>query len=314
MNNWKPDPKKRVAIVGFAGTTRGQVPYDDKTIEVWSLNNAWQFVPDGRWARWFELHPMSIVNADFQRPKKDSLGSTDQKGTDRYEWLKRQKPGKPIYMQKHQEDIPASVAWPREEVNAFFAERGANVPGYYSDDYYSSSISEMLAHAIMDGYGEIHLYGVDMLQDEEYYYQRSGCEYYIGFARGAGIKVYVPKQSALCQCGYVYGYTEPPPLHVFDNMLEFLERQETQALTEKERAMFAAHVEEGRLQMLRHGLSLVGECSKCLEWKKFAETQMAESAKSREQALASANLHEGAKQAFSAGRSWGKHEARGGKL
>ncbi len=313
---WKPDPKKRVAIVGFAGTTRGLVPYDDPTIEIWSLNNAWQFIPKDRWASWFELHPMEIITRDFNRKGESNIG------TERYKWLAEQPVGKPIYMQRHYDEFPASIKWPREEINSFFAQYGGpTLPqaiqpeGYYANDYHSSSISEMLAHAIYLGYGEIHVYGVDMLQDEEYYYQRAGCEYYIGFARGAGIKVYMPPACALCRCGYVYGFTEPPATGPFDEFNEFLDKQEHNASQEKERASFAAHLEEGRLQSMRNVLPMTMDacegCGKIRAW--IAETTPKIEA-GKTQALAAANLHEGARQAFMASKSWGKHSGRGGKL
>jgi uncharacterized protein YdbL (DUF1318 family) len=68
----------------------------------------------------------------------------------------------------------------------------------------------MVVHAIFEGAEEIGIYGVDLLQDEEYAYQRPGCEYWIGVARGLGIKVHVPRSCAVLKASYVYGYTEPP--------------------------------------------------------------------------------------------------------
>lgn len=56
-------------------------------------------------------------------------------------------------------------------------------------------------------FGEIQVWGVDMAQDSEYNHQRPSCEAAIGFARGLGIKVFIPDTSDLMKCLFVYGYT-----------------------------------------------------------------------------------------------------------
>lgn len=75
--------------------------------------------------------------------------------------------------------------------------------------------SMLRAGAIIDeaaAYGEIHVYGVDMAQEDktlgggEYSWQRPSCEYMIGFLRGMGIKVYVPRESDLLLTPFLYGY------------------------------------------------------------------------------------------------------------
>jgi hypothetical protein len=57
-----------------------------------------------------------------------------------------------------------------------------------------------------EGFKEIHLYGVDMAVSTEYDEQRPSCEYFIGLARGRGIKVYIPEESHLLKVRYKYGY------------------------------------------------------------------------------------------------------------
>ena len=44
---------------------------------------------------------------------------------------------------------------------------------------------------------KIGVWGIDITADDEYEYQNSNAEYFIGFARGRGIEVFVPEESAL---------------------------------------------------------------------------------------------------------------------
>lgn len=56
------------------------------------------------------------------------------------------------------------------------------------------------------------MYGVDMAQDTvlhaEYREQRPSCEYFIGIAEGAGIKVVLPPGSDLLKSSHWYGFDE----------------------------------------------------------------------------------------------------------
>lgn len=198
------DPKKKVAICGFASSSLGQAPFGDESFEIWGLNSLYAYLP--RWNRWYEIHARDHIKKDLNRAELKQLG------LEHVAWLQSQ-PGpdapyyRPIFMQDHYDDIPASVKWPRDEINKWTTAMfglGAEL------DYFTSTPGEMVVHAIYEGYGEIHLYGIDLLQNEEYAYQRPGCEYWIGIARGMGIKVVVPGTSALCKASYVYGYSEPP--------------------------------------------------------------------------------------------------------
>ena len=171
--------------------------------------------------------------------------------------------GRPIYCQEHMADVPASVRFPRDEINDWLLKNGGRTlepmpQGFHTADYYTSTPAQMLALAIWEGFEEIHLYGVDMLQAEEYFYQRSGCEYFVGFARGRGIKVYVPPTSALCKANYVYGYTEPPTdIQHLQKYIDHLNTKVTESEVNKAKASSAAATIDGGLQMCRLLLGLI---------------------------------------------------------
>lgn len=212
------NPELKVALVGFASSSRNQAPWDDKTWEIWGMNSLYAMIP--RFNRWFEIHPKEYLRQDLQRAE------LLQAGIDHYTWLTEQpgpdgicpktececKHGKPhaytpIYMQDHYDEIPASVRWPRREIN----EWSKRVLGKEVEpDYFTSTPGQMVATAAFLGAGEIALYGIDLLEQEEYAYQRPGCEYWIGVARGLGIHVHIPAASVMCKANYVYGFIEPP--------------------------------------------------------------------------------------------------------
>ena len=103
-------------------------------------------------------------------------------------------------MRKEFEEIPNSEAFPIEDVLEKF--------GYY----FTSQIGWMIGLAILEGFKEIHIYGADLAMEDEYMHQRPNCEYLIGWARGAGITVYIPRGSDLLKAGKLYGFEDNSPL------------------------------------------------------------------------------------------------------
>jgi hypothetical protein len=202
--SWRDVKRKadKVALVGFASTSRSLAPWADESFEIWVLNDLCRQVP--RWNRMFEVHPREyLLRGTWQRPDGQVNGDDywlhlcGQPGPDKPDAFC------PIYTVEQYPEMPASVAYPFDAVRAKF-----NAP--WGEDYYQTSTpAQMLALAIMEGFKEIHLYGIDLISDEEYAYQRGCLEYYVGFGRGMGVNVVVPAQSALCKASYCYGKSFP---------------------------------------------------------------------------------------------------------
>jgi len=196
-----PRKSDRVIIVGFAGS-RDHVPFDDKGAEVWGLNELWQpgIWPEAmratlRWDRWFEIH--DVLEREPPSPR------TDQ----HLPWLRAC--GIPIYMQRRAEPIPWSVELPIDELLERFHvgdTRSGMEPRKRRNSYFTNQVSFMIALAIFMEYREIWVYGVDMAQQTEYAHQRPSCEYYLGWAAGAGIKLRIPNDSDLLKATHLYGY------------------------------------------------------------------------------------------------------------
>ena len=175
---------KRIAIVGTAVTTLHQAPYNDPSWEVWGLNALYTF-PGVRWDRWFELHS-----------REHLAGWLDGR---HWKWLTEQQPGKPLYMRETYPECPAAVAFPVERLLVAFPSR-----------YYTNTVSYMIALAMLEGATEIGVWGVDMATSTEYGSQRPSCEFWLGLAMGAGIRVTLPKATDLLQAGHLYALEDPP--------------------------------------------------------------------------------------------------------
>lgn len=176
--------RRKVAIVGFATNTLHLVPWFDPEYELWGLNQG--YINFHRRAdRWFEMHQPEFTE-DAREPEY-------------VEWLKACPV--PIYMIEPRPEITNSVRFPIEAA----IQLGGR-------DYFTSSISYMIAAAIMDGFEEIGIYGINLAIGGEYFHQKANAEWWIGQAEGRGLRVYVPAASSLLKQHARYGYSiEPEP-------------------------------------------------------------------------------------------------------
>ena len=173
-------PRKKVAIVGFAPSW-GMAPFDDESWEIWGLNELYVFNIK-RANRWFDIHTPEVSQNDTKR-----VGD---------HWAKLATLPCMVYMQDHYDEIPNSVKFPLDEMVALYG------------NYFTNTISYMMAQAIAEGYTDIALYGIDMAHDSEYGLQRPSVEYFVGVAIGKGIRVEIPQAADLMKVNYLYGYEE----------------------------------------------------------------------------------------------------------
>jgi len=222
-----PPKRHKIAVVGFASNTRDEAPYKDTSWEIWGLNNLWSFLP--RWDRWFEVHDPKQLEGLY--------------GPEYIKFLKEA--AQPIYMQAHVPEYPASIAYPKAELEERVNPR----------KFWPSSISFMLALAIdelsdsdkraIPG-AEIFIAGIDLLGDDEYTFQREGCGHLIGLAEGRGIKVTIPEKASLLKANYEYGYQsgEFSP-DAFDT---YLASQAAQYTKKQQEAIATVHTYDGASQ------------------------------------------------------------------
>jgi len=177
---------KKVAIVGTAMSWQF-APFGDPSWEIWGLNDHWNILP--RATRWYE-------SQNEEHCSKTPTSHTPAQV--RMDWYK--KSPIPVYMPDHYDSAPMSVEYPVEAIQTWLGEvdpEGIN--------YFTSTVSFMMALALYEGFDKIHLFGVDLAVGSEYEKQRPSCEFFCGIAKGLGVELYIPGQSDILKCIDRYG-------------------------------------------------------------------------------------------------------------
>lgn len=179
--------RKKVCLFGWADTSRHLAPYDDPGFEYWGTSD--QYGHMKKIDRMFEIHDAAAI-----RNYKPRGGQPDHVA-------ELNRIGCPVYVIEPMPDLEHATEYP---LDAIIDQYGG---------YFVCSSAYMLALAIYEGFEEIHLYGIDMAVTSEYFFQRPCVEYWIGIARGKGIKVVLPDNCPLCRSWYLYGYDPPVSQH-----------------------------------------------------------------------------------------------------
>ena len=218
---------RRVAIVGTAPSW-SLTPWADPTIEIWSLNDAYNIDGFQRADRWYDLHPLDkFFFAPVPPPGKKPLIFAHQiplgtyvRPAQHFDWLATQPIPKFLHPNFAQQK-PEAATWPN--VHPF---PKAEIEAAYGT-YCTSSPQWMLAHALLEGVREIHIYGIHLSTEAEYIEQRSGFEFLIGCllgptkrtcSRSDGIRRYesqdgvvvLPEASPILSAAFQYAF-EPSP-------------------------------------------------------------------------------------------------------
>ena len=219
VDEYCPDgltPRKKVAIVGYAETSRMLAPFDDPEWSIWGMNQLYRHIP--RADRWFDIH--------------HNWNEHVVEGTDHAGWLKQAQI--PVYMVERIAEFPNSVTLP--------IQRLIDING---KDYFSSSIAYMIALAIAENFTHLRIFGVDLIVGDEWDYQKPNAEFWIGVASGKGMLVGIPPESALCKQTWRYGYQSQP-----ESLIKMTEIQSRRAYLQQKRqeAMVALANWDGALQ------------------------------------------------------------------
>lgn len=183
-------PREKVAIIGFAASSKDLAPYNDPTWSIWGLNQLYRHIP--RADRWIEIH--------------HNWHEHVVEGTDHHQWLADAPI--PVYMTERVPTIPNSVRFPIERVMQ------GNL------DYFTSTVAFAIALAIQEGFKEIGLWGIDLIVGDEYSYQKPCAEFWLGVAHGKGLTVTLPQTTALLKQSHRYGYqAEPESLVKFSELV-----------------------------------------------------------------------------------------------
>lgn len=206
-----PLRSSKIAICGFGSETLGEAPFDDPDCEIWILNMLHSNVP--RWDRLFELHDRATVEQESDT--KEEQRKKERGGMAHLDYL-RSITDRPIYLVEEWPDVPCGIRFPIEKVTD---EVGAFCPKLQSTPYFQSTFAFMLVWAVIGIVGrrrdpripeegeEIWVCGVEMINGEEYAYQRSNAEFLCGWVLGHHIKLNIPQRSALLESDGIYGYS-----------------------------------------------------------------------------------------------------------
>jgi hypothetical protein len=184
--------KRTLAIVGSAWTTRSWAPYHEDGVDVWCFNEMHGQPGVGQATRWFQLHP----RAEFSRPHRFH----------HKEWLEEEHPF-PIYMQREYDGIPRAVRYPLREVQEKLLTHGWKGERVIRK-IFGSSMAYALALALYEGkHDRIELFGIELLLEGEWAYQRESMAFWLGKADGMGVEWWMPEQCELFHMP-LYAYEE----------------------------------------------------------------------------------------------------------
>ena len=170
---------KTVRIYGSAGNVReapSRTP-DEKHIEIWLSNSTTTVLlrcprAINEWTRWFNFHS-----------KQHMLGTYPSA----YTYYQTKAEGRPIYLLKAQSDVPTSVAFPREKIQAAFATvKGPN-------RYFTCTVCWLIAFAIFEGFERIELWGFELRDTKPgsaFAWERPCFAYWVKQAKDRGIEVF----------------------------------------------------------------------------------------------------------------------------
>ena len=181
-------------------------------------------------------------------------------------------------MTEHHPDLPTSVRFPIERCIEL------------ATDYFTSTISHLIAWGILQGYREIALYGIDLVVGTEYEVQKACAEFWLGVAHGRGITIRLPAECALLKHSHRYGYQREPDwgpvklseftgrekelvgqrdllltkLHALDGALHEVTTHEAWAADSDARARW---LKERHSQAMAHLATIDGACQETHFWK-----------------------------------------------
>lgn len=163
-------------IVGAQVKTRDLAPWENLTNDIWVLNEAMSKGWAKRASAVFQLHSPAVYRNPYN---VNDMGH--------WAWLQREHEF-PIYMQEADPDVPAAVRFPIEDVRAVLDNVELQAPDGKLN-YFTSTFPYLLGLAIIKGYEEVHICGVEMAAATEYNYQLNGYLFWLGVLAGKGAKL-----------------------------------------------------------------------------------------------------------------------------
>lgn len=206
-------PRTKIALVGFASSTKEHAPVGDPEWVLCGMNQLYRHLP-----RRVDLH--------YEIHKEWNTALVP--GTDHAAWLRDC--GIPVLMTDRLPDMPTTVRFPITRlIEKFSLDYFTSTVAYmlaFTIDYIDQQVERRLRVAPSNGlasawdvaqlqrslYREytIGIFGIDLIVGEEYDWQKACAEFWLGHALARDIIVMIPPQSALLKQRYRYGYAMAP--------------------------------------------------------------------------------------------------------
>jgi hypothetical protein len=160
---------KKIAIVGWSAT-RNLAPYDNEEWDIWVMNQNTMKYP--RHTLHFDLHN-TLVMTDYyydyiiNNKEKSILTGADTRFSE-------------------------ATVYPKDAIIEKYG------------DFFTNSMSWMIAYAIEQNPTDIGIWGVDCMAKEEYVDQRPSIMFLLGIAKGKGINLHFPSGCKLFRKNKLY--------------------------------------------------------------------------------------------------------------
>lgn len=184
--NCRPFQRRKLALIGASSLNATErPPFEDPKWDVWGCNSLWRrhLDKDGlfRADAWWEMHP-----AAAQTPQ---------------ELFDMTESPVPMYV-LDQNELPSIfqhwITYPFSRIAKAFGSRS----------YFTNTFAYQVAMAMLLGYQEIGLWGIELWQGStrEQRVELPCLNYWLGLATGKGIKITLPEYSKMLWHEHLYGY------------------------------------------------------------------------------------------------------------
>lgn len=187
------------------------------------------------------FHTLNRIDLHFELHDIDYLRNDVKPDPTYFDFLKDI--GAKAILNREYSEFPEATTYPIQKICDFVNAK-----------YFNNTISYMIAYSMWlfgDKLTDIALVGVDMAGKTEYAHQRPCCEFYVGMAKGKGIRIHLPEGTPLLNSSHLYGFEKLPNYMVSSrNKLKELEELTKNTKILKEQADRNHHYTEGMRDML----------------------------------------------------------------
>ena len=178
---------KIVALIGGNQKTDTLAPFDDLSVDIWTMTMHTMRVP--RVTAVFEMHD-DVFTSDRWEKYPDTEGYR--------EWL-RKNTSIPVYMHHPLDEIPAALRYPWEKIVKRLCGGMLWKGEQELKRMFGSTPSYLLAWALYLGYERVEMYGLELSQSAQIREERTWIFYWMGQANARGVSVYIPAESSFYQ-------------------------------------------------------------------------------------------------------------------